>query len=114
MRTCTFCAEPVQNRAVVCRHCGRDLPTSTAATPAESWATQWKNQWRLRVAQDWRRRLALGAIMAGFLMTFASGQGIAAPPATNALGGIVRLRVQVAQWTDEQPDTELSRLPIPA
>ena len=29
-------------------------------------------------------------------------------------GGIVRLRVQVAQWTDEQPDTELSRLPIPA
>ena len=25
-----------------------------------------------------------------------------------------RLRVQVAQWTDEQPDTELSRLPIPA
>ncbi len=25
----------------------------------------------------------------------------------------VRLRVQVAQWTDEQPDTELSRLPIP-
>ena len=28
--------------------------------------------------------------------------------------GIVRLRVQVAQWTDEQPDTELSRLPIPA
>ena len=27
--------------------------------------------------------------------------------------GIVRLRVQVAQWTDEQPDTELSRLPIP-
>ena len=27
--------------------------------------------------------------------------------------GIVRLRVQVAQWADEQPRTELSRLPIP-
>ncbi len=27
--------------------------------------------------------------------------------------GIVRLRVQVAQWADEQPGTELSRLPIP-
>ena len=25
----------------------------------------------------------------------------------------VRLRVQVAQWADEQPGTELSRLPIP-
>ena len=34
--------------------------------------------------------------------------------ATMYLAGIVRLRVQVAQWTDEQPDTELSRLPIPA
>ena len=30
-----------------------------------------------------------------------------------AVEGIVRLRVQVAQWTDEQPDTELSRLLIP-
>ena len=35
------------------------------------------------------------------------------PPPKTAYG-IVRLRVQVAQWTDEQPDTELSRLPIPA
>ena len=25
----------------------------------------------------------------------------------------VRLRVQVAQWADEQPIAELSRLPIP-
>ena len=30
-----------------------------------------------------------------------------------ATDGIVRLRVQVAQWADEQPGTELSRLPIP-
>ena len=29
------------------------------------------------------------------------------------LEGIVRLSVQVAQWADEQPGTELSRLPIP-
>ena len=35
-------------------------------------------------------------------------------PPCNGVVGIVRLRVQVAQWTDEQPDTELSRLPIPA
>ena len=28
------------------------------------------------------------------------------------LAGIVRLRVEVAQWADEQPGTELSRLPI--
>ena len=38
-------------------------------------------------------------------------QAIMAVPVTTE--GIVRLRVQVAQWADEQPGTELSRLPIP-
>ena len=35
------------------------------------------------------------------------------PPCSGRFIGIVRLRVQVAQWADEQPGTELSRLPIP-
>ena len=32
---------------------------------------------------------------------------------TSAAMGIVRLRARVAQWANEQPGTELSRLPIP-
>lgn len=46
MRSCPFCAEPIQDAATVCKHCGRDVPAT--APPVSTSAPAPRGSRRLR------------------------------------------------------------------
>jgi hypothetical protein len=67
MKACPFCAEEIQDAAIVCKHCGRDVAPPVAST-VTAVATP-------SVATRSQRFRALGPILAivGFFMTLANG-----------------------------------------
>jgi hypothetical protein len=69
-KKCPYCAETIKQEAIVCKHCGRDLPPSQAAPPDRIWEQsapiKLESRGTTRFSQ---RNLQIGLFIGVFLLT---------------------------------------------